>query len=266
MHPILWESGAWQVTSYGFALTSAFAAGIALGAWRARRAGLAVEPVFGVSIVIIVCAIVGSRVFYALTSPGAVGDGLDAVNPFAGAVGISGLSVMGGLPAALGGAWLYLVARRLPVAATMDLLAPSVALGAGITRVGCFFNGCCHGVACALPWAVRYPEGSIPFRHLGAVGIHPTQLYQSLAGFALAAALLWYARRRPRPGSLVAALLVGWGLQRLWVEALRYQSADELWFRWGGAAVSVYQGAALGLLGVGLVLWLGARKGWTRLG
>jgi phosphatidylglycerol:prolipoprotein diacylglycerol transferase len=44
---------------------------------------------------------------------------------------------------------------------------PSVILGMGIGRIGCFLSGCCFGQLCttgagdkALPWAVRFPYGS----------------------------------------------------------------------------------------------------------
>ncbi len=261
MHPVLLDIGTWQITSYGFALTMAFAIGIILGASRTGRFGLPLEPVLGVSIVIVVSSIVGSRIFHSLTSPAlAGGSWTDALNPFASGTGIFGLSVMGGLPAALVCAWLYLVVRGLPVLAYMDLLAPSVALGAGITRIGCFLNGCCHGAVCDLPWAVRFPAGSIPFQSLGAVSIHPTQLYQSALGFALAGLLLVYATRRPPPGAIVSALVVGFGLQRIWAEALRFQSPDEVWFRTADLTVSVYQGAALVLVLVGVAGWAAASR------
>src|SRR5262249_25487653 len=53
----------------------------------------------------------------------------------------------------------------------MDILAPSLAWGLAITRIGCFLNGCCWGSACVdehdparvkaqVPWAVHFPYGS----------------------------------------------------------------------------------------------------------
>ncbi|MGH0031160.1 MAG: prolipoprotein diacylglyceryl transferase [Myxococcota bacterium] len=249
MHPVLLELGALRVGSYGLALTLAFAAGIALGVWRARRAGLPAEPVLGVSIVIVVASIAGSRLFYAWNPPDGAAGG-----------GAQGLSVMGGFPTALFCAWAYFRLRRLPILTYMDLLAPSVALGAGITRIGCFFNGCCHGLACDWPWAVRFPAGSLPHAHLGDVAIHPTQLYQSLLGFAIAGGLLLHARRKPPAGSVVSALVCTWGAQRLLAESFRFHQGGEIWFRLGDGAVSVYQGVALLLVALGAAGWLTARK------
>ena len=44
-----------------------------------------------------------------------------------------------------------------------DVLTPSLVLGMAIGRIGCFFNGCCFGGQCDLPWLLRFPWGSPPF-------------------------------------------------------------------------------------------------------
>jgi phosphatidylglycerol:prolipoprotein diacylglycerol transferase len=206
-------------------------------------------------------AILGSRLFYVAAHPGAFrppeGSWLDAIVPFrdSGDVGIAGLSVMGGFPAALLTATAYLAWKRLAVGAYLDLLAPSMALGAGITRLGCFANGCCFGTACSLPFAVHFPEGSLPAAVFGTAALHPTQLYQALAGFLLCPALLWYARRHPFPGAVTLALCVAMGLQRFAVELVRYNEEALILFRVGDVAFSLYQAVALGLVAVGLLLW-----------
>ncbi len=34
-----------------------------------------------------------------------------------------------------------------------------------VGRMGCLMNGCCFGDACSLPWAIRFPQGSLPWMH-----------------------------------------------------------------------------------------------------
>ena len=65
------------------------------------------------------------------------------------------------------------------------MLAPTVGLGIGLGRIGCFLNGCCFGTPTDLPWGVTFPEGSIPDYIFHNQAIHPAQLYSSLYGFAL---------------------------------------------------------------------------------
>jgi phosphatidylglycerol:prolipoprotein diacylglycerol transferase len=57
-----------------------------------------------------------------------------------------------------------------------DLLALTVPIPWIMAKLGCFFNGCCWGKPCGLPWAVTFPEGA---RGAPAgVPLHPTQLYE----------------------------------------------------------------------------------------
>jgi len=55
-----------------------------------------------------------------------------------------------------------------------DILAPSVALGLCLGRIGCFLNGCCYGnVACADCPKVHFPMCSPPRFTLTAHGLQP---------------------------------------------------------------------------------------------
>jgi phosphatidylglycerol:prolipoprotein diacylglycerol transferase len=60
-------------------------------------------------------------------------------------------------------------------AAAIDLLAWSIAIPLSITKIGCFFNGCCYGRECSLPWAITFPEGAAA---PAVVPLHPTQIYE----------------------------------------------------------------------------------------
>jgi phosphatidylglycerol:prolipoprotein diacylglycerol transferase len=70
---------------------------------------------------------------------------------------VYGMLVVGGLALI---AFIY--RHHVPGLALADLIAPSVVLGLGLGRVGCFLNGCCFGGTCELPWAVEFPAGSPP--------------------------------------------------------------------------------------------------------
>jgi phosphatidylglycerol:prolipoprotein diacylglycerol transferase len=268
VHPVLFRIGSYEVASYGLMLTLAFGLGIWIAARRARGRGLNGEAVLDAGIWIIVSSLLGSRAFWVVTHWEQFrpphGSLWDAINPLASDgqfVGVAGLSVMGGLPAALVVALLFFRWKKLPILAFADLMAPSVALGAGITRIGCFLNGCCFGTACAAPWAVTFPSGSLPGSVFHDTPIHPVQLYASAAGFAIAAFLFWLDSRRPREGAVVFAMCVLMGLQRFLLEFIRYNEGGEIWFRVGDQIVSSYQGVALGLVAVGAagLLWSASR-------
>jgi len=74
-----------------------------------------------------------------------------------------GLVIYGGMIGGVGAAFVYLLIKRAPVLAIADIMAPSLALGLALGRLGCFFNGCCFGGACEYPWAVTFPYASPPY-------------------------------------------------------------------------------------------------------
>jgi prolipoprotein diacylglyceryltransferase len=89
-------------------------------------------------------------------------------------------SAVGGL-IAYGFAY-YFVIRRHQIATweLADVIAPSVALGLCLGRIGCFLNGCCYGaVACPDCPQVHFPLSSPPRFVLVSHG------YQTAAGFTL---------------------------------------------------------------------------------
>lgn len=99
----------------------------------------------------------------------------------------------------------------------LDLFAPAGALAYAIGRVGCQLSGDGdYGVASDLPWAMAYPDGTVPTTE----EVHPTPVYESLA-MGLIALFLWRLRDRVRPGSLFALFLVLHGIERLLVEFIR---------------------------------------------
>lgn len=79
------------------------------------------------------------------------------------------------------------------VEAALDALAPALAAMIVVARVGCFFAGCDFGSPTRVPWAIRYPQETPAFRAQVDAGllaesatstlpVHPTQLYEALAG------------------------------------------------------------------------------------
>ena len=260
MHPVLFEIQGFPIRSYGLALTLAFAVGIAVAYVRAGRSGIDRERILDVCIVILVSSLVGSRLLYAATHPdefraphGTWTMIFDPSRSELGAQGIVGMSMTGGVVLATVCALLFMRLRGLPLLGTADLLAPSVPLGEGITRLGCFLNGCCHGTPCAWPWCVQFPAGSEASLRFGEASVHATQLYTSVLSFALAVALLAFARRRPRPGAVFFAFLTGIGAERVLVDLLRAYDPGDVLAHPFGVQLSVHSAIAMGLLLAGLI-------------
>jgi phosphatidylglycerol:prolipoprotein diacylglycerol transferase len=226
---------------------------VAAGAIIARRLRELSEPVdwaYEIAFAALVGGFLGARIYWILDNWEQVsGDVLG--NAFSG----SGLTWYGG---ALGGALgvaLWARWRGQLSLATADLVAPALAFGYAVGRVGCQLSGDGdYGEAWDGPWAMAYPDGVVPTTQ----EVHPTPIYETVA-MGLGAWGLWLLRDRVRPGVLWAGYLVLAGTERFLVEFVRRNEPAV-----GGLTAA--QLTSLGLLLVGLV-WLGvvaARGGLGR--
>jgi phosphatidylglycerol:prolipoprotein diacylglycerol transferase len=126
---------------------------------------------------------------------------------------LGGRALIGGLVVG----WLAVEAAKWRLGirrSTGDAFALALPAGEAVGRLGCFFNGCCYGVATTAPWAV--------VQH-GAPR-HPAQLYAAAAAMAIFGALLVLRDRLPREGDLFRLYLVLFGASRFGLEFLRERS------------------------------------------
>jgi phosphatidylglycerol:prolipoprotein diacylglycerol transferase len=100
---------------------------------------------------------------------------------------------------------------------TLDVAAVPLAAGYAIGRIGCQLAGDGdYGKAWNGPWAMSYPDGTVPTTDQ----VHPTPVYETLT-MGLVAWFLWSRRHRYPPGGLFALYLVLAGAERFLVEFLR---------------------------------------------
>lgn len=172
-------------------------------------------------------AVVGARLLYVSTNLDQFDHVLDLVAWWKGGVVAYG-GFLGGLAAAM----VFCRIHDIQVLAWADSVAPSLCLGLALTRVGCFLAGCDFGRDWNGPWAVQFPAGSPAFvqqRLLGllpsgataSLPVHPTQLYESLAGVALLLLVFAVRRRQRGSGQALAAFALGYGVLRYLIEIVR---------------------------------------------
>ncbi len=161
----------------------------------------------------------------------------------------------------LNGRW-----RNVPTRFTMDLVAPALAVGHSLGRVGCYWVQDDYGMPTTLPWAMKFPAGSPPSTayNLSAFGapvapgtdptevlaVHPTQLYE-VAALMLMFWLLWRLRvHRHAVGWLFALYLLLVSVERFLVEFLRAKDDRLL----GTFTVAQAASVLIGMLGVALLI------------
>jgi phosphatidylglycerol:prolipoprotein diacylglycerol transferase len=202
---------------YGVLVAIGFLVGLWTAGRRAPLAGVAGEKIADLGPWLIVGALLGARTLYVISywdEQFAGGTLWDILN-----IRLGGLVYYGGLIGAVVACILCARWKRLPLWRVADILAPSIALGYVFGRIGCLMNGCCYGRACALPWAIRFPEGNA--LNAPTTPVHPTQIYDSLLSLALYAGLAWLFRRRKFDGQVFAFYLMGYAVTRSFVELFR---------------------------------------------
>ncbi len=260
----LFHIGPFSVSPFGVLLVAAlFAASLQLR-WGLRRVGSsaarAADDAGALLLAAAVGGIVGGKAYYALL----YGD-WHLLYSRAGLVWYGGFLV--GAAAVL----VVIRRRRLPAWRTADAVAPALALGYGVGRIGCLLVGDDYGVPTDLPWGMTFPEGPIPTvardleREFGVelppdvaadalVAVHPTQIYETVAALLI----FWFGRsllaRGAAPGGVVLPIVGLLSIERFLVEFLR--AKDDRFF----GVLTLAQVIAAAILVLVVALWLHRRR------
>ena len=221
MWQVLWRLPIGQgIPIYGFGLMLflAFILCTWLAARRAELEGIRKETVQDIAIWLFLGGLLGARLTYLLVEQPFQGLGpllVQLPRIWDGGIVLYG-SIAGGVVAYFI-AWALIYRRRgLKTLPFLDAVAPAVALGIALGRMGCFLNGCCYGqvacAGCAAVMPVHFPM-SAPCR--------PSLVYtgaQTAAGFTTGPGGLGGARVEAvdpdspayrvglRPGSVITAV------------------------------------------------------------
>ena len=122
--------------------------------------------------------------------------------------------VLGGIAALTYVVWK----KKLNWLQTADILAPALALGYAIGRIGCLLAGDGdYGKPSNLPWAMAFPEGIVPT----TTPVHPTPIYEFIIMTAVFS-ILWSMRKKvQKDGAIFGLYLILAGSERFLIEFLR---------------------------------------------
>lgn len=210
MRPVLFYLFGLPVHAYGTALAISFLLGTIMASRDAERRGIGPDHVMNVAVLSAVSGVIGARILFVLLNLGYYLESpLETFNIAAG-----GLSLHGGFVlAVLVGIW-YCRHYGVSPGVMADVTAPAAIFGIGLTRIGCFLNGCCFGTPVSAPWGIDCSYYHDTLRY-------PTQLYEAGLDFLLFA-YLFARRRQGHFDGWLMFQLVGWySIVRFVVEAFR---------------------------------------------
>jgi phosphatidylglycerol---prolipoprotein diacylglyceryl transferase len=214
----------------GLLILLGFAMGGILATRETRRRGYDSEIILDLVLPLLVWGTIGARLWHILTPPlSSIQLGLTTghylthpLDLFA--VWIGGLGFPGAL---IGGAvGLYFFCRKyeLKFSEWMDILAPALALGQVIGRLGNYVNQELYGLPTNLPWKIFInPEHRLA-GYESVEFYHPLFAYESILSLLNLLLLIWLSRRfldRLGSGDLFLAYLFIYAVIRFSLEFLR---------------------------------------------
>lgn len=230
------------VKTFGVMFALAFVACGAMAARRFKELDKPVDWAYEVVFAALIGGLIGARGYYLVEHPDELG--------LSGIFGGSGLTFWGGAVGGAVGVLLWAWRRDFLTGQLLDLGGIGLAIGYSIGRLGCQLSGDGdYGSASSLPWAMAYPEGTVPTTE----EVHPTPIYEALS-MGIVAWLLWRWRDRFQPGVIFALYLLAAGLERFLVEFVRRNDEAAL-----GLTAPQLEAAVAFILG-GIVLLVVARR------
>ncbi|MFC4532892.1 prolipoprotein diacylglyceryl transferase [Sphaerisporangium dianthi] len=225
----VWYLGPIPLRAYAFCIVLGVIAAVWLSERRWRARGGEPGTMTDLAVWAVPFGLVGGRLYHVISDwqlyfgPDAPNRPIDALYIWHGGLGIWGAVALGGV-----GVWLGCRRRGISLSAVADTVAPGIALGQAIGRVGNYFNQELFGGPTDLPWGLEIDPGR-PGTIPGVSTYHPTFLYELLWDLALAAVLVWVGKRYAlRHARLFALYVAGYTLGRFWIEGMRVDPAHQI--------------------------------------
>ena len=153
---------------YGFMLFVGFSTATLLASRRAKVVGLNPDVIWDLMMWLLIPGIIGARIIYLLQYGKQVFAGKSGFELVKAAIALwdGGIVFYGCIIGGSIGLLVYCRRNGIRPLQLLDVIFPSLFVGLGFGRIGCFLYGCCFGAACSLPWAVHFPEDSMTFARL----------------------------------------------------------------------------------------------------
>jgi phosphatidylglycerol:prolipoprotein diacylglycerol transferase len=248
---VIFHSSHFTVYSYGVMMGMGTLLAIVWLVHLAAREDIAPAKVEGLGLVIVFCAVVGSKLLTALDYPGFYAGEWSRLWDQGGVF-------YGGFVLAVVATAIYMRLADLPGWRVADCVVPGLALAQGLGRIGCFFAGCCWGTTTHLPFGVTFTSGlahsitGVPLYQK----LHPTQLYEAALVLLAIPFLLRLSKSKSFDGEVVLAYVLYYAIVRFLLEFFR---GDPRGYYFNGL-LSTSQIISLVIIPIATLLLVGLQK------
>ena len=219
------ELGPLTFRAYGFMIALGVLAAVWLVGRRFGQRGLNPDHATGLAMWAVPAGLVGARLYHVITDwrsfEGRWGDAFK--------IWEGGLGILGGVIAGAVAGYAYMRRHNIDPGLGFDVVAPALPLAQAIGRWGNWFNQELFGRPTDLPWGLEIDVDHRPAEYIDNETFHPTFLYESLWNLLLVVVLLRLdVLKKLRPWGLFFTYLAGYSIGRLWIEAIRIDTASEI--------------------------------------
>lgn len=209
----LFRIGKFTVHGYGLMIAVGIIAAYLVAEYRAKKQNLEYEKVFSLTIWCAIGGILGAKLLhYVTTIKDIIADPSLLLNiP-------DGFVVYGGIIGGIFAGYLFCRKEKLDFIEYFDLVMPSIALGQGFGRIGCFLAGCCYGKETSCPVGIVFSHSQYAPNGLKLI---PTQLISSGLNFIHFLILIFLAKRVKAKGQIAGFYLVFYSAGRFILEFYR---------------------------------------------
>lgn len=253
MHPILFEWGQFKFHFYGLMIVLGFLIGMPFMVREGEALGFDRRKMVKVCYWSLIFGYIGARLLYVIVTWKEF-----APNPLKiFYIGSGGLVFYGGFIGGLLGFIIFSRIHKLPLLSLLDISAAPLTFNQMLGRFGCFFAGCCWGKSCPVDYIF-----AVEFHHHESLAplntsLHPTQLYEAAFLFIQMFVVHAIYRRRKFSGQAAASYLMIYATGRFIIEFFR---GDDVRGFIAESGLSVSQGIAIVMFGVGVALWVYGKR------
>ena len=253
MFPELFHIGRFAVPTYGVLAAAGLIFGLMICVRYAKREGLDEEKCWNMGVISIFAGILGAKLLLLAIDWSYYSTQLREI--FTLNMLQTGGVWYGGFIGAVTAGTIYTIAHRMPVLRTADAYAPGIAFGHSLGRLGCLAAGCCYGKPTDVAWGIVFsnPRAEALAGTPLHIRLHPTQIYEWAAEFAIFLFLVWFWKRRKSPGQVAGAYMFLFGIARFIIEFWRNDPERGSVF---GGAISGTQLISIILVVLGGIFWL----------
>lgn len=252
MFPILISIFGFKIHTYGVLMAAGFIISLNLSMISAKKYQIEANKILDLGVYTLVCVIIGGKLLYLIVY---LRDFIDNPGEIFSILRIGGIYYGGLILALIVDVW-FLKKNKLDAWLVGDILAPYIALGHSIGRIGCFASGCCYGKPTDMPWGVTFTNQyshdmfGVPLY----IPIHPTQLYESFILLTIFAILVFLSRKKSFNGQIFWSYILLYGCGRFLVENFRGDPRGSLFG--GYLSTSQFISILLSLLAIGMLIYL----------